>query len=67
MCQLMVVYPIRNGTIKNIFYVSRTILVDERFFTVHAKIVALEAKWHPSSHTDSHLVVLTSDNMLRFV
>ncbi|XP_031549792.1 nucleoporin 88-like [Actinia tenebrosa] len=43
----------------------RTITVDERFFTVHAKTVALEARWHPSSHTDSHLVVLTSDNMLR--
>ncbi|CAH3103872.1 unnamed protein product [Porites lobata] len=43
----------------------RTIPVDARFFVTHQKIKVLDVKWHPGSHTDVHLMVLTSDNNLR--
>ncbi|CAH3194159.1 unnamed protein product, partial [Porites evermanni] len=43
----------------------RTIPIDARFFVTHQKIKVLDVKWHPGSHTDVHLMVLTSDNNLR--
>ena len=49
-----------------IFLLFRTIPVDARFFVTHQKIKVLDVKWHPGSHTDVHLMVLTSDNNLRY-
>ncbi|XP_070572086.1 nucleoporin 88-like [Ptychodera flava] len=43
----------------------RTTTVAERFFTTHQSVCLLQASWHPGSKTDSHLIVLTSDNLLR--
>lgn len=49
-----------------IFLLFRTIPIDARFFVTHQKIKVLDVKWHPGSHTDVHLMVLTSDNNLRY-
>ena len=48
------------------FLLFRTIPIDARFFVTHQKIKVLDVKWHPGSHTDVHLMVLTSDNNLRY-
>ena len=50
----------------NLFFLFRTIPIDARFFVTHHKIKVLDVKWHPGSHTDVHLMVLTSDNNLRY-
>lgn len=44
----------------------RTIPIDSRFYVTHHKIKVLDVKWHPGSHSDVHLMVLTSDNNLRY-
>ncbi|KAJ7333815.1 ribosomal small subunit export from nucleus [Desmophyllum pertusum] len=43
----------------------KTIPIDSRFYVTHHKIKVLDVKWHPGSHSDVHLMVLTSDNNLR--
>nr|XP_058955276.1 nucleoporin 88-like [Pocillopora verrucosa] len=43
----------------------RTIPIDSRFFVTNHKLKVLDVKWHPGSQTDTHLMVLTSDNNLR--
>ena len=47
------------------FFDFRTIPIDPRFFVTNHKIKVLDAKWHPGSQADVHLMVLTSDNHLR--
>ena len=44
----------------------RTIPIDPRFYVTHHKINVLDVKWHPGSQADIHLMVLTSDNNLRY-
>ena len=44
----------------------RTIPIDSRFFVTNHKLKVLDVKWHPGSQTDTHLMVLTSDNNLRY-
>ena len=44
----------------------RTIPIDPRFYVTHHKIKILDVKWHPGSQSDIHLMVLTSDNNLRY-
>nr|CAD7423493.1 unnamed protein product [Timema monikensis] len=36
--------------------------LDERHFTCHPHIVIKQVRWHPGSATDSHLLVLSSEN-----
>ncbi|KAL5259468.1 hypothetical protein ACHWQZ_G009791 [Mnemiopsis leidyi] len=43
----------------------RSTLIGARFFQGHTKIAAIDVKWHPGYTEDSHLVALTSDNILR--
>jgi nuclear pore complex protein Nup88 len=43
---------------------SRSVKVNERFF-VTSEFVLLHAAWHPGSPTSTHLVTLTSDNVIR--
>lgn len=45
-------------------FLFRRISIDSRFFVTSGKII-LDAKWHPGSQADVHLMVLTSDNNLR--
>jgi len=54
------------GGLSNFFLLlcCRTISVAEREFVV-ADFVLLHAAWHPGSSTSTHLVILTSDNVLR--
>ena len=40
-------------------------MIGARFFKGHAKIEAVDVKWHPESLDDAHVVVLTTDNILR--
>ncbi|XP_029194340.1 nucleoporin 88-like isoform X3 [Acropora millepora] len=42
----------------------KKISIDSRFFVTSGKMI-LDAKWHPGSQADVHLMVLTSDNNLR--
>ena len=41
-------------------------MVGERFFLGHSHISAVDVQWHPGSADDVHLLVLTTDNVLRF-
>ncbi|KAM6933954.1 nucleoporin 88 isoform 1-T2 [Xenentodon cancila] len=44
----------------------KTIPVAERFFTSSASVNLRQAAWYPSETDEPHLVLLTSDNTLRF-
>ncbi|XP_037533576.1 nucleoporin 88 isoform X1 [Nematolebias whitei] len=44
----------------------RTIPVAERFFTSSPSVSLRQAAWYPSETDDPHLVLLTSDNTIRF-
>ncbi|XP_067015335.2 nuclear pore complex protein Nup88 [Anabrus simplex] len=39
--------------------------LDDRYFACHPYIEVRRVRWHPGSPTDSHLVVLSSENTLR--
>ncbi|XP_002731784.1 nucleoporin 88-like [Saccoglossus kowalevskii] len=43
----------------------RTIPIAERFFTTQSSVLLLQASWHPGSQSDTHIMLLTSDNLLR--
>ena len=45
----------------------RTITLDERFYKAHHSVKILDAKWHPGSLADVQIIVLTSDNKLRYL
>lgn len=40
--------------------------MDERAFVNNNDLQVLQMKWHPASPTDSHLLVLLSDNTIRY-
>ncbi|XP_067648848.1 nucleoporin 88-like [Haliotis asinina] len=42
----------------------RTIQIAERYFASQQGVRLREAAWHPGSSSDSHIVLLTSDNVL---
>nr|XP_022342130.1 nuclear pore complex protein Nup88-like [Crassostrea virginica] len=42
----------------------KTTGVAEHYFTSHKSVQLLQVAWHPGSETDSHLTLLTSDNLL---
>ncbi|XP_062241935.1 nucleoporin 88 [Platichthys flesus] len=44
----------------------KTIPVAERFFTSSQSVSLRQAAWYPSDNDEPHLVLLTSDNTLRF-
>ncbi|KAK5929711.1 hypothetical protein CgunFtcFv8_010926 [Champsocephalus gunnari] len=44
----------------------KTIPVAERFFTSSASVSLRQAAWYPSEADEPHLVLLTSDNAIRF-
>lgn len=44
----------------------KTIPVAERFFTSSASVSLRQAAWYPSETEEPHLVLLTSDNTIRF-
>uniref|UniRef100_A0A671QB48 Nuclear pore complex protein Nup88-like n=1 Tax=Sinocyclocheilus anshuiensis TaxID=1608454 RepID=A0A671QB48_9TELE len=44
----------------------KTIPVAERFFTSSASVTLRQAAWYPSETEEPHLVLLTSDNTIRF-
>uniref|UniRef100_A0AAR2K943 Nucleoporin 88 n=1 Tax=Pygocentrus nattereri TaxID=42514 RepID=A0AAR2K943_PYGNA len=44
----------------------KTIPVAERFFTSSTSVTLRQAAWYPSETEDPHLVLLTSDNTIRF-
>ncbi|XP_023688922.1 nucleoporin 88 [Paramormyrops kingsleyae] len=44
----------------------KTIPVAERFFTSSTSVTLQQAAWYPSETEEPHLVLLTSDNTLRF-
>ncbi|ELT91714.1 hypothetical protein CAPTEDRAFT_219050 [Capitella teleta] len=44
--------------------ICKTVSIAERFFVSSGEKL-LHASWHPASETDSHLVLLTSDNVVR--
>ncbi|KAJ8267246.1 hypothetical protein GJAV_G00140290 [Gymnothorax javanicus] len=44
----------------------KTIPVAERFFTSSTSVTLKQAAWYPSETEEPHLVLLTSDNTLRF-
>ncbi|XP_035289822.1 nucleoporin 88 [Anguilla anguilla] len=44
----------------------KTIPVAERFFTSSTSVTLRQAAWYPSETEEPHLVLLTSDNSLRF-
>eukprot|EP01135_Chromosphaera_perkinsii_P002302 Nk52_evm88s221 gene=Nk52_evmTU88s221 len=46
-------------------YIRRQVSVGREYFSLHSSIDIVSAKWHPHSKGGSHLVVLTSDNVLR--
>ncbi|XP_050100888.1 nuclear pore complex protein Nup88 [Anopheles aquasalis] len=45
--------------------ICRTYNLDEHLFTESATLELLQIRWHPASPTDSHLLVLLSDNSIR--
>lgn len=47
------------------FLFSRCVSVAEHFFSSHIGVKLLQVSWHPGSSSDSHIVFLTSDNLLR--
>lgn len=46
--------------------IDRSANVAEREFTT-SDLQMVHARWHPGSSTSTHIVVLTSDNVIRFV
>lgn len=48
-------------------YLFRTTSVAEHYFTSHKSVQLLQVAWHPGSETDSHMTLLTSDNLLRSI
>uniref|UniRef100_A0A336M5T4 CSON012591 protein n=1 Tax=Culicoides sonorensis TaxID=179676 RepID=A0A336M5T4_CULSO len=44
---------------------ERAFNLDERLFINNPNLEILQVKWHPASPTDSHLLVLLSDNSIR--
>lgn len=42
----------------------KTTSVAEHYFTSHKSVQLLQVAWHPGSETDSHMTLLTSDNLL---
>lgn len=49
-----------------IFFLLRTIPVAERFFTSLTSVTLRQAAWYPSETEEPHLVLLTSDNTIRY-
>lgn len=49
------------------FLFHRTIPVAERFFTSSASVTLRQAAWYPSETEEPHLVLLTSDNTIRYL
>ena len=45
----------------------RTMLVGEGLFKQQIDLEILNLQWFPGSPNDSHIIVLTNDNCLRFV
>ncbi|XP_064459760.1 nucleoporin 88-like isoform X1 [Ornithodoros turicata] len=45
--------------------VCRSWPIGEHFFLCNKSVVVTDVAWHPDSETDSHILVLTSDNHLR--
>ncbi|KAJ8875994.1 hypothetical protein PR048_023902 [Dryococelus australis] len=43
----------------------RSRIVDERYFRCNPHVVVKQVRWHPGSATDSHLLVLSSENTFR--
>jgi len=43
----------------------RSTILDQSFYEHHLSIEVVNASWYPGSPTDSHLLVLTTDNCLR--
>ncbi|XP_026473662.1 nuclear pore complex protein Nup88-like isoform X2 [Ctenocephalides felis] len=44
----------------------RTLPVDERYFSSGPLAALVQARWHPGSITDSHLLILTAENTMRW-
>ncbi|XP_063232988.1 nucleoporin 88 isoform X3 [Bacillus rossius redtenbacheri] len=44
----------------------RSRIVDERFFRCNPHVVVKQVRWHPGSATDTHILVLSSENTFRF-
>ncbi|XP_061162673.1 nucleoporin 88-like [Saccostrea echinata] len=44
--------------------ICKTTSVAEHYFASHKSVQVLHVAWHPGSETDSHLTILTSDNIL---
>lgn len=44
----------------------KTFNLDEHLFQNNTHLEVLQARWHPGSPSDSHLIVLLSDNSIRF-
>ncbi|XP_053691152.1 nuclear pore complex protein Nup88 [Sabethes cyaneus] len=45
--------------------ICRSYNLDEHLFTENANLEILQIRWHPASPTDSHILVLLSDNSIR--
>ena len=44
---------------------ARCTVVGERFFMGHTNVAIVDVNWYPNSIGDTHILVLTSDNVLR--
>ena len=51
---------------ENSLLCCRCVSVGEHYFSSHAGVRLLQVGWHPGSSTDSHLLLLTSDNLVRY-
>ncbi len=56
-----------SGSVVLCFLYHRTIPVAERFFTSSASVTLRQAAWYPSETEEPHLVLLTSDNSIRYL
>jgi nuclear pore complex protein Nup88 len=48
-------------------FIFRSSYIDQKFLLCNSRIRIQEVKFHPGSPTNSHVVVLTSDNCIRYV
>lgn len=51
----------------NFLAILRSVYIDQKLLLCNSRVRIQEVKFHPGSPTNSHLVVLTSDNCIRYV
>jgi hypothetical protein len=62
---LEVFHSVTTNVLENYYLYFSTTPIAERFFTSSTSLTLKHAAWYPSEMLDPHIVLLTSDNIIR--